>query len=87
MEEWRWMPADMGAIYIWNNIPEYTQRVVKDGKTIREARIVAGLVDKQTPIFSLPLRKVTFKPTWIVPDFRQGARIAPGYAQGRSHDA
>jgi|SRR5271165_6067050 len=77
MEEWRWMPADMGAIYIWNNIPEYTQRVVKDGKVIREVRIVAGLIDKQTPVFSRPLRKVTFKPTWIVPDSVKVNEILP----------
>jgi murein L,D-transpeptidase YcbB/YkuD len=82
MEEWRWMPADMGQVYIWNNIPEYTQRVVKDGKTIREVRIVAGLVDKQTPIFSRPLRKVTFKPTWIVPDSVKVNELLPDLLKG-----
>jgi L,D-transpeptidase YcbB len=82
MEEWRWMPADMGGIYVWNNIPEYTQRVIKDGKPIREARIVAGEVDKQTPIFSRPLRKVTFKPTWIVPDSVKVHELLPDLLNG-----
>jgi murein L,D-transpeptidase YcbB/YkuD len=82
MEEWRWMPADMGEIYIWNNVPEFTQRVMKDGKTLREARIVAGLIDKQTPIFSRPLRKVTFKPTWIVPDSVKVGEILPDLMKG-----
>jgi L,D-transpeptidase YcbB len=68
MEEWRWMPAEMGEIYVWNNIPDFTQRVVENGKTVWETRIITGEIDKQTPIFSRPMRKVVFRPTWIVPD-------------------
>ena len=68
MEEWRWMPAELGSVYIWNNLPDFTQRVVKDGKVVREVRIVAGETGKQTPIFTRNLKKITFRPTWIVPD-------------------
>ncbi|MDX2205579.1 MAG: L,D-transpeptidase family protein [Hyphomicrobiaceae bacterium] len=68
LEQWRWMPADMGAVYIWNNLPEFLQRVVVDGEVARTERIVAGELSKQTPVFSRPLRRLTFKPTWIVPD-------------------
>ncbi len=82
MEEWRWMPVDMGELYIWNNIPDFTQRVVKDGKIIREVRIVAGEVDKETPIFSHPLRKVVFKPTWIVPDSVKVHELWPSLLRG-----
>ena len=31
MEQWRWMPEDLGSFYVWVNIPEYTVRVVKAG--------------------------------------------------------
>ncbi|MGA7325023.1 MAG: L,D-transpeptidase family protein [Rhodomicrobium sp.] len=82
MEEWRWMPAGMGAFYIWNNIPDFTQRVVKDGKIIREVRIVAGEVDKQTPIFSKPLRKIVLKPTWTVPDSVKVHELLPDMLNG-----
>ena len=27
MEQWRWMPEDLGSFYVWVNIPEYTVRV------------------------------------------------------------
>ena len=34
MERWRWMPEDLGPVYVWNNSPEFMLYVVKDGKTI-----------------------------------------------------
>jgi L,D-transpeptidase YcbB len=82
MEEWRWMPADMGEVYVWNNIPDFTQRVVQNGKTVRQAHIVAGERDKQTPIFSRPMRKIVFRPTWIVPDSIKVREVWPSLLRG-----
>ncbi len=84
MEQWRWMPLDMGDVYVWNNIPEYTQRVVTKGEIVRKERIVAGQIDKQTPIFTRPLRKITFKPTWIVPDSIKVRELWPNMLRGGS---
>jgi murein L,D-transpeptidase YcbB/YkuD len=84
MEEWRWMPEDMGDVYVWNNIPEYTQRVMKDGLVVRKEAIVTGQMDKQTPIFSRQLRKITFKPTWIVPDSIKVRELLPNLIRGGS---
>ena len=82
MEEWRWMPADMGGVYIWNNLPDFTQRVVKDGKIVRQVRIVAGETGKQTPIFTRNLKKITFRPTWIVPDSIKVRELWPSLLNG-----
>jgi L,D-transpeptidase YcbB len=82
MEEWRWMPADLGDLYVWNNIPDFTQRVIRNGQVIRKERIVAGEIGKQTSIFSRPLRKVTFKPTWIVPDSIKARELWPSLLKG-----
>lgn len=68
MEEWRWMWLDMGNFYVLNNVPEFMQYVYKDGKIIRSEKIVAGLVDKQTTIFSRPLKYVVLRPSWRVPE-------------------
>ena len=84
MEEWRWMPEDMGDVYVWNNIPEYTQRVMKDGLVVRKEAIVTGQMDKQTPIFSRQLRKITFRPTWIVPDSIKVRELLPNLVRGGS---
>jgi L,D-transpeptidase YcbB len=82
MEEWRWMPVDMGDLYIWNNLPDFTQRVVKNGEVVRKERIVGGEVGKQTPIFTRPMRKITFKPTWIVPDSIKARELWPNMLRG-----
>ena len=82
MEEWRWMPDDLGEVYVWNNIPDFTQRVMKDGKVVMKEAIVAGQIHKETPIFSRPLRKITFKPTWIVPDSIKVREILPNLISG-----
>ncbi len=84
MEEWRWMPEDMGDLYVWNNIPDYTQRVMIKGLVARKEAIVTGQTDKQTPIFSRQLRKITFKPTWIVPDSIKVRELLPNLVRGGS---
>jgi len=82
MEQWRWMPAEMGPFYVWNNIPEFMQRVVKDGEVVQTHRIVAGETGKQTPIFSRPMRRITLKPTWIVPDSIKARELWPSLLRG-----
>ena len=82
MEQWRWMPADMGELYVWNNIPEYTQRVVKGGQVLLAERIVAGEIGKQTPIFTRPMRRITFRPTWKVPESIKVREIWPSLLRG-----
>ena len=34
MERWRWLPEDLGKLYVWDNVPEFMTRVVKSGRTI-----------------------------------------------------
>ena len=40
MEQWRWMPENLGEAYVWVNIPEFMMRVVKDGNVVHEERVV-----------------------------------------------
>ena len=82
MEQWRWMPTDLGEIYVWNNIPEYVQRVVKGGEVLLTERIVAGEISKQTPIFTRPMRRITFKPTWKVPESIKIRELWPSLLRG-----
>ena len=32
MERWRWLPADLGEFHVWNNVPEFLTRVVRQGR-------------------------------------------------------
>jgi murein L,D-transpeptidase YcbB/YkuD len=84
MEMWRWMPEELGAVYVSSNIPEFMMRVVKADKVIHEERIIAGKVENQTPIFSDMMEHIVFHPFWGVPDSIKVKEIWPGLAGGGS---
>lgn len=82
MEEWRWMPENLGKYYIMVNIPEFKFRVVSNGEVIHEERIVAGRPDAQSPIFSELMRTVVIQPRWNVPNSIKIKELLPGLRSG-----
>ena len=82
MQMWRWLPEDLGQLYVTVNVPEYMIRVVKAGEPIFTERVTVGLVDKQTPIFSDQMERVTFKSIWKVPDSIKVREIWPSLLRG-----
>jgi len=83
MEQWRWMPSDLGAFHVWANVPEQILRVVRDGRVIHTERIVVGKANAQTPIFSHEMEHVIFHPFWGVPDSIKINEILPGLKRGK----
>jgi len=83
MEQWRWMPEDLGNLYVTVNLPEYTLRVVKNGQVIHSERVIIGEVGKQTPIFSQDMQSVVFHPGWGVPNSIKVKELLPGLLAGR----
>lgn len=77
MERWRWMPENMGAFHVWQNTPEYTARVVKNGEVIHQMRVVVGKTNTQTPVFSSRMQYIVFNPEWGVPDSIKVKEILP----------
>jgi L,D-transpeptidase YcbB len=82
MEEWRWMPDDLGKYYVMVNIPEFKVRVISDGEVIHEERIVSGRPDTQSPIFSEMMRTVVIQPRWNVPDSIKIKELLPSLRAG-----
>lgn len=82
MEMWRWMNEDMGDMYVFNNIPEFMQYVYKGGEIVRAEKIVAGMLDKQSSIFSRPLKYVVLRPQWRVPESIKVKEIWPSLIRG-----
>jgi murein L,D-transpeptidase YcbB/YkuD len=76
------MPADLGDLYVWVNVPEFTLRVVKGGSVIHTERVITGLVDKQTPVFSETMKTVIFQPRWNVPNSIKVNELYPSLARG-----
>ena len=68
MERWRWMPEDLGRLYVWNNSPEFMLYVVKDGKTIYADKTLVGAIGYATPVFSADMETIVFNPDWIAPE-------------------
>jgi murein L,D-transpeptidase YcbB/YkuD len=68
MERWRWMPDDLGPLYVINNSPEFMLYVVKDGKTIYSDKTLVGTLNYATPVFSADMQTIVFNPDWIAPE-------------------
>lgn len=83
MEQWRWMPDDLGALHIAVNVPEFQFRVMKAGKSIHTERVVVGTAETQTPIFSKDIQTVVFQPGWGVPPSIKVKQLLPGLLAGR----
>ncbi len=67
MERWRWMPHQLPDTYVVVNLPDYTLRVMHDGKQAWMTKIVIGKPDKPTPIMTAEMKFITVNPTWNVP--------------------
>ena len=67
MERWRWMPEELGALYVWLNTPDFMLYVVKDGKTVFTDKTLVGTIGYPTPIFSADMETIVFNPDWIAP--------------------
>jgi L,D-transpeptidase YcbB len=87
MEKWRWMPEDLGSPYIMNNVPEFQTRFVKDGKELFKERIIAGLPEWATPMFSSQLEFVIFNPSWGVPDGIKVRELMPRIKKATGGDS
>ena len=84
MEQWRWMPDDLGETYVWVNIPEFLVRVKKGETVLHEERIVAGKNETQTPIFSNKMKTVVFQPSWNVPESIKVNEFLPSLRNGNN---
>ena len=81
MERWRWMPEDLGDIYVWNNTPAFMLYVVKDGKTIYADKTLVGTIGYATPVFTADMKTIVFNPDWNAPETVVKENILPPLQQ------
>ena len=69
MERERWMEIDRSGRLIWVNLPDFTAKIVDDGKTTFSTRAVIGREDmaRRTPEFSDSMSYMVVNPSWGVP--------------------
>lgn len=68
MERWRWLPENLGDFYVFNNIPEYQSRIVKNGQEALKVKMIVGQPSWPTPILVSEMLYVIFQPEWGMPD-------------------
>ena len=66
MERWRWMPRDLDR-YILVDIPDFSMKVIEDGKTALQMKTVVGKTKHPTPTFSGRMSTIELNPHWNVP--------------------
>jgi murein L,D-transpeptidase YcbB/YkuD len=81
LERLRWLPHDLGNVYVMVNLPDYSLKVVKNGKTTWTTRIVVGKPSMATPIFSNAIENIVVNPTWHVPQSIVQKEYLPALAQ------
>lgn len=81
MERWRWLPENLGDLYVINNIPEFVGRVYKGDERIFEERIIIGQTSWATPMLTSQMRTIVFRPSWGVPDGIKTKELLPRLKQ------
>jgi murein L,D-transpeptidase YcbB/YkuD len=81
MERWRWMPHRFPDTYVIVNLPDFTLRVMHDGKQVWTTRIVIGKPEMPTPIMTADMKYITVNPTWNVPPSIVNHEYLPALAQ------
>jgi murein L,D-transpeptidase YcbB/YkuD len=82
MERWRWMPEELGSIYVLNNSPAFMLFVIKDGKTIFADKTLVGTIGYATPVFTAPMTNIVFNPDWVAPETVVKENIIPPLQRG-----
>lgn len=70
MERLRWMNGlPLGSRHIWVNLPDFTAKIIDDGKVTFETATVVGMnqPDRRSPEFSDIMEFMVVNPKWSVP--------------------
>lgn len=68
MDRWRWLPHELGLIYLITNVPEFELRLATNQRIVRTYRTIVGKPGRTaTPQLAEKVEAVVFNPTWTVP--------------------
>ena len=74
-------PRDLGNVHVLLNIPNYTLRVMHNGKEVWKTRVVVGKPTTATPLLTETMKFITVNPTWNVPPSIVNNEYLPALAQ------
>ncbi|HEY0674450.1 MAG TPA: L,D-transpeptidase family protein [Longimicrobiales bacterium] len=81
LDRWRWLPHDLGKMYIMVNVAGFEMSVVENNRAIEEMNVVVGKPSWATPIFADTLESIVVNPYWNVPPSIAQEEVLPAIAQ------
>ena len=67
MERWRWYHRDVRKSRVEVNEPDFTLKVIQDGRQIWTSRVVIGKPSMPSPLLAQQMDFISINPTWKVP--------------------
>ena len=67
MERWRWYHRDVRKSRVEVNEPDFTLKVIQDGRQIWTSRVVIGKPSMPSPLLAQQMDSISINPTWKVP--------------------
>jgi murein L,D-transpeptidase YcbB/YkuD len=68
MERWRWYPREIRKSRVEVNEPDFTLRVLHEGRQVWTSRVVIGKPSMPSPLLAQQMDSITINPTWKVPN-------------------
>ena len=85
IDRWRWLPHDLGEIFVLVNIAGFELEVVENNVAIERMNVVVGQPGWKTPIFQDTMESIVINPSWNVPESIMQAEIRPAMARNPNY--
>jgi murein L,D-transpeptidase YcbB/YkuD len=80
MDRWRWLPRELGDLYVLVNVAGFELEVVENDSAIMNMNVVVGQEGWETAIFRDTIESVVVNPYWNVPNSIIKEEILPAIA-------
>lgn len=81
LDRWRWLPRDLGELYIMVNIAGFELEVVENNRPIEAMNVVVGMPGWTTPVFADTMEHLVVNPYWTPPESILKDEILPAMAR------
>jgi murein L,D-transpeptidase YcbB/YkuD len=81
LDRWRWLPQDLGRLYVLVNIAGFELEVIENDRAIESMNVVVGKEGWNTPVFADTMEHVVVNPYWTPPPSIMEEEILPAIAR------
>ncbi len=67
MDRWRWMPRDLGPLYLLVNTAAFEATLWEKGRPVGRWEVIVGKTRSPTPVFAARVTGVVLNPWWEIP--------------------